>query len=103
MNDDILVSWLPVTQDIGGQPANVLGYKIWDMRDAAAPVQVADVAESPHTLVGFVDDTTVLYSFAVNAYNAIGDGPLSSTVVATAPSASVPEQVLGVSATIIPK
>ena len=103
MNDDILVSWLPVDLDIGGQPANVLGYKIWDMRDSAAPVQVADVTESPHTLLGFVDDTTVLYTLAVSAYNAEGDGPLSATVVAAAPSASVPAQVLGVSATITPK
>jgi len=74
MNDDILVSWVAVTQDIGGQPANVLGYKIWDMRDV--PVQVADVTSGEsHTLVGFVDDPAALYPIAVSAYNAEGDGP----------------------------
>jgi len=103
MNDDIFVSWNSVALDIGGQPANVLGYKIWDMRELTAPVQVADVVGVSHTLLGFVDDTTALYPLAVSAYNAIGDGPMSATIVAAAPSASVPEQVTGVSATIIPK
>lgn len=102
MNDDILVGWTPVLLDIGGQPANTLGYKIWDM-SGATPVEVADVTDSPHTLVGYVDDPTRTYSFAVAAYNVQGEGPMSSTIVASAPSASIPAQVAGVTVTIIPK
>ena len=104
MNDDLLVSWNLVGLDIGGQPANVLGYHIYDMTDLSAPVQVADeTGGTTHTLVGFVTDPTAIYPVAVAAYNAIGEGPMSTIVIPSPPSASVPGQVTGVTATIVPK
>ena len=102
MNDDIVITWTPVVLDIGGQPANVLGYKIWDM-SSGTPVEAADVPSGPHTLVGYVADATLTYSFAVSAYNAQGEGLMSTTIVAALPTASIPEQVTGVTVTIIPK
>lgn len=102
MNDDIVVTWDPVTLDIGGQPANVQGYRIYDT--ALPPeVPIADTTDNPHTLVGYVDDPTKTYSFAVTAYNAEGEGLKSVAVVAASPSASIPEQVTGVTVTIAPK
>ncbi len=103
MNDDLLVSWNSVALDIGGQPANVLGYKVFDMANPSAPVEVADVVGLSATLVGYVQDPATQYPIAVSAYNAIGDGPLSITVVPGAPNPSVPERVSGVTATILPK
>lgn len=103
MNDDLVVSWNPVLTDIGGQPANVLGYKVFDMVDPAAPVEVADVPGVTVTLVGYVTDPAATYPVAVLAYNAVGDGPMSAIVTPGFPSASVPSQVVGVIATIVPK
>ena len=102
MNDDLLVSWTPVAQDIGGQPANVLGYKIYAV-NAGVYTELADVPSSPHTLVGYVSDPTQSYPVAVAAYNSVGEGPVSATVVPSPPAQSVPSMVQGVTATIIPK
>jgi hypothetical protein len=101
MNDDLLVSWDDVLLDIGGQPANVIGYKIYDM--TGSPTEVADVTASPHTLVGYISDPAAVYPIAVAAYNSAGVGPMSQTVIPSAPDQSVPEMVQGVTATIIPK
>ena len=103
MNDDLLVAWLVTLLDIGGQPANVLGYKIWDMTDPLVPVEVADVTGTEYLLVDFVADPNNPPPVAVSAYNAQGDGARSATVIASAPNPSVPEAVQGVSATIVPK
>jgi len=103
MNDDLQVDWIAVTLDIGGQPANVLGYKIWDMTDPLVPAEVDDVTTTSSLLVGFVSDPNNAPPIAVSAYNAEGDGARSATVIASPPSASVPEQVGGVTAVIIPK
>lgn len=102
MNDDLFLDWTPVTLDIGGQPANVQGYRIYDM-SGASPSLVADVSSGPTTLVGYVTDPNAQYPVSVSAYNSAGEGPLSSTVVPSPPSQSVPSQVTGLSATIIPK
>ena len=101
MNDDLLVSWNEVLLDIGGQPANIIGYKIYDM--TGTPTEVADVTASPHTLVGYITDPAATYPVAVAAYNSAGEGPMSATVVPNAPAQSVPEMVQGITATIIPK
>ena len=104
MFDDLRVDWLPVNQDIGGQPANVLGYKIFDLTNPVSPSLIVDAGlVTSFLIVDHVKDPLVQYPVAVLAYNAIGDGPLSITVVPGSPSASVPEQVQGVQATIIPK
>ena len=101
MNDDLLVNWNEVLLDIGGQPANVIGYKIYDM--TGAPTEVADVTAPPHTLVGYISDPSTVYPIAVAAYNAAGTGPMSQTVIPSTPEQSVPEMVQGVTATILPK
>lgn len=103
MNDDLLVSWNAVSLDIGGQSANILGYKVWDMADSLVPVEVADVSVLTATLVDFVSDPNSPRPIAVSAYNAQGDGARSATVIASAPNPSVPEAVQGVTAVIIPK
>lgn len=102
--DDLRVDWLPVTQDIGGQPANVLGYRIYDLTNPASPELKADAGlVTSFLLVDYITDPLVQYPVAVAAYNSVGEGPLSVTVVPGSPAASVPEQVQGVQATIIPK
>lgn len=103
MNDNLLVSWNPVPLDIGGQPANILGYKVWDMSDPLVPAEVADVLGLTVTLVDFVADPNNPSPIAVSAYNAQGDGARSSTVTAGVPTPSVPEAVQGVTAAILPK
>ncbi len=103
--EDLLVSWSPVTLDIGSQPANVLGYKIWNMTDPLNPVEAADVLApaTSHLIVDFVDIPSSPPPIAVSAYNTEGDGARSSTVVARPPSQSVPEAVQGVTAVVVPK
>jgi len=103
MNDDILVTWDPVTLDIGGQPANVLGYRVYDTTLPEAPIADVEAPLVDATLVGYVDDPTKTYSFSVAAYNLVGEGPKSVAVVASPPTASIPEQVTGVTVTIVPK
>ncbi len=101
MNDDLLVSWTPVTLDIGGQPANVAGYRVYDMN--GGQTLLADVPSGPTTIVGHIVDPNEAYPVAVAAYNAVGEGPLSTAVITSPPTQSVPEMVQGVTATIIPK
>jgi len=105
MNDDLLVGWIATSLDLGGQPANVLGYKIWDMTDPLNPVLAADTLSpiTGYTLVGFVLDPNNPPPISVSAYNVQGDGARSATVIAGLPSLSVPEAVQGVTAVIIPK
>lgn len=102
MNDDLLVSWDPVGLDLGGQPANVIGYRIYDMT-GGTPFLLADVTSSPHTIPGHIVDPSLPYPVAVAAYNSVGEGEMSDTVVPGPPSQSVPSKVLGVTAAIIPK
>jgi hypothetical protein len=80
-----------------------LGYKVFDMTNPSAPQEVADVVGLSTTLIGYVKDPTTQYPIAVSAYNAVGDGPLSATVIPGSPGPSVPERVTGITATIIPK
>ena len=103
VNDDLLVSWDAQALDIGGQPSNVLGYKIYDMR--SAPVEIADVAAplTSQLIVGFIGDPSLPHPVAVSAYNAVGEGEMSDVVVAGPPAASVPAKVMGVQAVIVPK
>jgi len=104
-NEELAVTWAEVAVDIGGQPAQVQGYRIYDMTDPAAPFLAAEVRApaSSHTLVGYVEDANNPPPIAVAAYNSVGEGARSQTVVASAPSLSVPSQVTGVTVTIIPK
>ena len=105
MNDDLQVSWLETLLDIGGQPAEVQGYRVWDMTAPLNPVELAEVFAPTLTvtLEGIVADPNNPPPVAVSAYNAIGDGARSATVIAGLPSLSVPEAVSGVSAVILPK
>ena len=103
--EDLLIGWLATALDIGGQPANVQGYKIWDMTDPLNPVEAQNVP-APATaflLVDFVTDPNNAPPIAVSAYNAQGDGARSATVIASAPAPSVPEAVQGVTAVVVPK
>ncbi len=104
MNDDLQISWNPASLDIGGLPAQTLGYKIWNMSDPLNPAEVADVNDGSTTvtLTGFVTDPINPPPIAVSAYNSIGDGARSATVIASPPGRSVPETVTGVTAIVIP-
>ncbi len=103
MSYDLQVGWLEVTQDKYGQPANTLGYKVWDMTDDQNPVEKADVPDLTATLVDFVADPDNAPPVAVCAYNAEGDGTRSDAVIADPPGPAVPAAVQGVTATILPK
>lgn len=104
MADDVRIQWTPPILTRLGNPANVLGFKVYERLPGDVVQLAQDVQDPAATEITLLDYATELrvYEFAVAAYNAAGDGPLSP-FGSDAPDADVPARMGVPTVSVIPK